>query len=54
MKQLLIDQAKDDVLTAWHGIKLEKVESKQKYTAKFWDLCLKATMYKKINFLEQK
>ena len=50
MKQFLIDQAKDDVLTAWHGLKLEKGELMQKYTKKFWDLHLKAIVYKKIDF----
>ena len=54
MKQFLIDQAKDDVLTAWRGLKLEKGESMQKYTNKFWDLHLKTTVYKNIDFSEQK
>ena len=54
MKQFLTDQAKDDVLTQWQGLKLEKGETMQKYTDKFWDLHLKATVYKKIDFLEQK
>ena len=39
---------------AWRGLKLEKGESMQNYTDKFWDLHLKATMYKRINFSEQK
>ena len=54
MKQFLIDQEKDDVLTTWHGLKLEKGEIIQKYTYKFWDLHLKATIYKKIDFSKQK
>ena len=54
MKQFLTDQAKDDVLTAWQGLKLKKGESMQRYTDKFWDLHLKATVYKKIDFSEQK
>ena len=54
MKQILTDQAKDDVLTAWHGLKSEKGELMQKYTDKFWDLHLKATMYKKIDLSKQK
>ena len=39
---------------AWRGLKLEKGESMQKYTDKFWDLHFKATVYKKIDFFEQK
>ena len=54
MKQFLTDQPKDDVLTAWHGLKLEKGESMQKYTNKFWDLHFKARVYKKIDFLKRK
>ena len=54
MKQILIDQAKDDVLTQWRGLKLEKGETMQRYIDKFWDLHLKATVYKKIDFSEQK
>ena len=42
MKQFLIDEAKDDILMAWRGLKLEKGETIQKYTDKFWDLHLKA------------
>ena len=52
MKQFLTDQAKDDVLMAWQGLKLKKGESMQKYTYKFWDLHLKAIVYKKIDFFE--
>ena len=54
MNQFLIDQAKDDVLTAWRGLKLDKGETIQKYTNKFWNLHLKATVFKKIDFSEQK
>ena len=53
-KQFLTNQAKDDVLLAWRGLKLDKGESMQKYTNKFWDLHLKAIVYKKINFSKQK
>ena len=52
MKQFLTDQAKDDVLTQWRGLKLKKGETMQKYIDKFWDLHLRATVYKKIDFLE--
>ena len=54
MKQVLTNQAKDDVLTDWWGLKLKKGESMQKCIDKFWDLHLKATVYKKIDFSEQK
>ena len=54
MKQFLTDQAKDDVLMAWRGLKLDKVELLQKYTNKSWDLHLKVTVYKKIEFSKQK
>ena len=54
MKQFLTDPAKDDILMAWRGLKLEKGQLMQKYTDKFWDLHLKAIVYKKIDFSEQK
>ena len=54
MRQFLTDQAKDDILTAWWGLKLKKGKSMKKYTDKFWDLHLKAIVYKKIDFSEQK
>ena len=54
MRQFLTDDAKDDVLTAWRGLKLEKGESMQKYVDKFWDRHLKATVFKRIDFSEQK
>ena len=54
MKQFLTDQAKDDVLMAWRSLKLENGETIQKYNDKFWDLHLKATMFEKIDFNEQK
>ena len=54
MKQFLTNQAKDDVLTAWCGLKLEKGKSMQKYTNEFWDLDLKLVMYKNIDFSKQK
>ena len=54
MRQFLTDQAKDDVLTAWRALKFEKGESIQKYVDKFWDLHLKATVFKRIDFSEQK
>ena len=54
MNQFLINQAKDNVLTAWRGLKLDKGETIQKYTDKFWDLHLKAKGFKKIDFFESK
>ncbi|MCO5604772.1 hypothetical protein L7F22_058942 [Adiantum nelumboides] len=54
MKQFLASDAKDKVLTKWRSLKLSPYESIHKYVGKFWDLHLKATVYKKIDFEEQK
>ncbi|MCO5568549.1 hypothetical protein L7F22_022248 [Adiantum nelumboides] len=54
MKQFLASNAKDKVLTKWRSLKLSPYESIHKYVDKFWDLHLKATVYKKIYFEEQK
>ncbi|MCO5582032.1 hypothetical protein L7F22_035923 [Adiantum nelumboides] len=54
MKQLLASDAKDKVLTKWRSLKLSPYESIHKYVDKFWDLHLKATVNKKIDFEEQK
>ncbi|MCO5594408.1 hypothetical protein L7F22_048438 [Adiantum nelumboides] len=54
MKQFLSSDAKDKVLTEWRSLKLTPFESIHKYVGKFWDLHLKATVYKKIDFEEQK
>ncbi|MCO5587829.1 hypothetical protein L7F22_041781 [Adiantum nelumboides] len=54
MKQLLASDAKDKVLIEWRSLKLSPYESIHKYVDKFWDLHLKATVYKKIDFEEQK
>ncbi|MCO5605865.1 hypothetical protein L7F22_060049 [Adiantum nelumboides] len=54
MKQFLASDAKDKVLTEWRSLKLSPYESIHKYIDKFWDLHLKATVYKKIDFEEQK
>ncbi|MCO5572922.1 hypothetical protein L7F22_026683 [Adiantum nelumboides] len=54
MKQFLASDAKDKVLTEWRSLKLSPYESIHKYVDKFWDLHLKATVYKKIYFEEQK
>ncbi|MCO5564612.1 hypothetical protein L7F22_018277 [Adiantum nelumboides] len=54
MKQFLASDAKDKVLTEWRSLKLSPYESIHKYVDKFWDLHLKATVYKKMDFEEQK
>ncbi|MCO5550002.1 hypothetical protein L7F22_003479 [Adiantum nelumboides] len=54
MKQFLASDAKDKVLTKWRSLKLSPYESIHKYADKFWDLHLKVTIYKKIDFEEQK
>ena len=54
MKQFLIDEAEDDVLTAWQSLTLEPSETIQKYVDKFWDAHLKATVFKRIEFVKQK
>ncbi|MCO5575690.1 hypothetical protein L7F22_029494 [Adiantum nelumboides] len=54
MKQFLASDAKDKVLTKWRSLKLSPYESIHKYVDKFWDLHLKATIYKKIDFEEKK
>ncbi|MCO5569414.1 hypothetical protein L7F22_023126 [Adiantum nelumboides] len=54
MKQFLASDTKDKVLTEWRSLKLSPYESIHKYVDKFWDLHLKATVYKKMDFEEQK
>ncbi|WP_255573307.1 hypothetical protein, partial [Enterobacter cloacae complex sp. 4DZ3-17B2] len=54
MKQFLATDAKDKVLTEWRSLKLSPNESIHKYVDKFWDLQLKATVFKKLDFGEQK
>ncbi|MCO5577492.1 hypothetical protein L7F22_031323 [Adiantum nelumboides] len=54
MKQFLDDDAEDNVLTAWHSLKFKEGESLQNYIEKFWDTCLKATVYRNINFSEKR
>lgn len=48
------DEAKDDVLMAWHTLKLKKGETMQHCIDKFWDLHLKAIVFEKIKFSKQK
>ena len=54
MKQFLDSDAEDNVLTAWRSLKFKEGESLQSYIEKFWDTCLKATVYRNINFSEKK
>ena len=54
MKQFLTANVRDDVLTAWRGLKLDKGETIQKYVDKFWDLHLKASIFENIEFPEQR
>ncbi|MCO5582795.1 hypothetical protein L7F22_036694 [Adiantum nelumboides] len=54
MNQFLSSNAKDKVLIKWQSLKLTPYESTHKYVDKFWDLHLKSTVYKKIDFEEQK
>ena len=54
MKQFLTEDERDEVLTAWRGLKLKRGESIQQYINKFWDLHLKAIVFKKIDFAEQR
>ena len=48
MKQFLTEDARDEVLTAWRGLKLKRGESIQQY------INLKAIVFKKIDFSEQR
>ncbi|MCO5612792.1 hypothetical protein L7F22_067062 [Adiantum nelumboides] len=52
--EAILGKNKDKVLTKWRSLKLTPYESIHKYVDKFWDLHLKATVYKKIDFEEQK
>ena len=54
MKQFLPSDAKDKVLTEWRSLRMQPHEAIQRYIDKFWELHLKATVYKKIDFAEQK
>ncbi|MCO5604844.1 hypothetical protein L7F22_059018 [Adiantum nelumboides] len=54
MKQFLSSDAKDKVLIKRQSLKLTPYESIHKYVDKFWDVHLKATVYKKIDCEEQK
>ncbi|MCO5557190.1 hypothetical protein L7F22_010750 [Adiantum nelumboides] len=54
MKKFLVSYAKDKVLTKWRSLNLSPYESIHKYVDKFWDLHLKATVYKNIDFEKKK
>ena len=54
MKNFLASNAKDKVLTAWRSLRMLPNESVHKYIDRFWDLQLKATVFTRIHFFEQK
>ena len=54
MKQFLQSDAKDKVLTEWRSLKLLPNETIQNYVDKFWDLHLKAIVFQRVEFSEQK
>ena len=54
LKQFLELDAKDDVLTTWQSLKMNKNKPIQKYVECFWDVNLKAMVYKRITFAEQR
>ena len=46
--------AKDKVLSQWRSLRMQTQETMQRYIDKFWELHLKATVYKKLDFAKQK
>ncbi|MCO5546846.1 hypothetical protein L7F22_000283 [Adiantum nelumboides] len=54
LKQFLQAEAKDEVFTTWRSLKMNKNEPIQKYVERFWDANLKAMVYKRIDFAEQR
>ena len=54
MKSFLHGNAKDKVLTAWRSLKMLPNEDMDRYIEKFWDYYLKATVYQKVSFAEQR
>ena len=54
MKQFLPSDAKDKVLTQWRSLRMQPQETMQRYIEKFYELHLKAIIYKKIDFAKQK
>ena len=54
MGQFVASNAEDNVLMAWRSLKLGSNDSIQRYVDKFWDSHLKATVYRRIDFSEQK
>ena len=54
MKKFLTRNVRDDVLTAWRWLKLDKGETIQQYVNKFWDLHLKDSVFENVEFLEQR
>ena len=54
LKQFLQADTKNEVHTTWRSLKMNKNKPIQKYVERFWDAHLKAMVYKRINFDEQK
>ena len=54
MEQFLIDQAHENVLTAWRSLKMELGKSTKRYFDKFWEANIKSSIYKRIGVAEQK
>ena len=54
MKSFLASNAKNKVLVAWRSLKMMLQESVHKDIDKFWDLYLKACIFKRIHLAEQK
>ena len=54
LKQFLQADAKNEVLTTWQSLKMNKNKPIQKYVECFWDANLKAMVYNTVNFDEQK
>ena len=54
MKQFLAINTKIKVLIKWQSLNMVPYESIHRYTEKFWELHLKASIYQRILFEEQK
>ena len=53
MKQFLAISTKDKILTKCQSLKMMPNEPIQAYIDKFWDLYLKATVFKQIDFAKK-
>ena len=54
LKQFLEPETKDKVVTTWQSLKMNKNKPTQKYVERFWDANLKAMVYKRLDFAEQR